>query len=428
MPQNHILTPAEASNIALNAYFALKDWINDKPTKGVESRANVLNRVLGPGNAGTVTQNSSVGKMLPGATLGQIFQGNTGWNTTSGFGYVLNFENAKRRHAIVAVRGTRPEIGLADIGTDFRCAHTGFGDYGRVHLGFKNAFDSILAQLRLQESAVLDAEVVHCVGHSLGGAIATLVAGHYRSLGKEVKLYTFGSPRVGYRGAHETFEQRIGQQNIFRVAHDSDPITMIGTWPYVHVNPSWRDAQNFTLDSPVGHISMKNHDMNNYVKSLATEEDWSGVRAMADRCDHTTSRMARMLLADGGGSWIIAFSAPSLALLLTCFRVVLKGAAFFLYDVITGIDLLACVLLEGIKFAGQVAGQIMQLLRFAAKWAKITVANDAAFTETVIRAILSAMQSKVVAAGNEALALAGAGLRPTPLLLAGALLISASAL
>jgi len=428
MPQNHTLTPAEASNIALNSYFALKDWINQKPVKGVESRENVLNRVLGPGDAGTTKRNSSVGKSLPGATLGQIFEGNTGWNTTSGFGYVLNFESSKRRHAVIAVRGTRNEIGMADIGTDLRCAHTGFGDYGRVHLGFKNAFDSILKQLQKDESAILGADVVHCVGHSLGGAIATLAAGHYASVGKAVKLYTFGSPRVGHRGAHEAFETRLGKQNIFRVAHDCDPITMIGTYPYVHVNPSYRDAQNFTLTSPVDRITLQNHDMNNYVESLRAEADWSGVRALAERCDHSSWWEARTLLNDASGSWIVALSAKSLALLMNCFRVVLKAAAFFLYDVITGIDLLACVLLEGIKFAGQVGAQIMQLLRLAAKWASIPVANDAAFTSSVIRAILEAMQSRIGMAANQAVALASAGLRPTPLLLAGALLISATAL
>lgn len=285
--------------------------------------------MLGPGNAGTTAYNSSVGKSLPNAKMGQIFSGDTGWSTTSGFGYVLSFDDAGRRHAVVAVRGTRPEIGLADIGTDLRCAHTGFGDYGRVHLGFKNAFDSILLQLHKEEKTLLNADVIHCLDHSLGGAIATLVAGHYAAQRKSVKLYTFGSPRVGLRGAHEAFEQRISKNNIFRTAHDCDPITMIATYPYVHVNPSWRDAQNFTLNSPVTRIAMQNHDMNNYVQSLQGAPNWSAVRGLADSCDHTTNWMARTLLADSSGSWIVAFSAPSLALLLTCFRAVLKAAAFF---------------------------------------------------------------------------------------------------
>ena len=52
MPVNDVLTPMEASYIATNAYFTLKDWINATPVRGRESWANVHNRVLGPGTEG----------------------------------------------------------------------------------------------------------------------------------------------------------------------------------------------------------------------------------------------------------------------------------------------------------------------------------------------------------------------------------------
>lgn len=134
------LAPGEAANVALNAYFALKDWVLKQPTAGTESRAKVRDLVLGSGDTkGIFPANSSVGRNFPAAQLGQIFAGSTGWNTASGFGYVLHFERAGQRHAIIAVRGTRPELGWYDIGTDFRFAHTGFGDFGRVHKGFANA-------------------------------------------------------------------------------------------------------------------------------------------------------------------------------------------------------------------------------------------------------------------------------------------------
>ncbi|WP_350643813.1 hypothetical protein, partial [Psychrobacter sp. HY3-MNA-CIBAN-0198] len=39
---------------------------------------------------------------------------------------------------------------------------------------------------------------VHCVGHSLGGAVASLVADWAkRRFSSDVKLYTFGAPKVG---------------------------------------------------------------------------------------------------------------------------------------------------------------------------------------------------------------------------------------
>ena len=76
--------------------------------------------------------------------------------------------------------------------TDLRGAMTPFGDFGPVHKGFKRTFDSILPQLDKESDRVItNADVVHCVGHSLGGAVATLVAAHYRQRGKKDK------PRTG---------------------------------------------------------------------------------------------------------------------------------------------------------------------------------------------------------------------------------------
>lgn len=53
MPIADTLTPKEAAHIATNSYFTLKDWINNEPSAGVESRSNIQNRVIGSGTAGT---------------------------------------------------------------------------------------------------------------------------------------------------------------------------------------------------------------------------------------------------------------------------------------------------------------------------------------------------------------------------------------
>lgn len=53
MPSGNTLTPSEAGKVALNSYFALKDWINTKPVAGVETRDNIENRVLGAASVGS---------------------------------------------------------------------------------------------------------------------------------------------------------------------------------------------------------------------------------------------------------------------------------------------------------------------------------------------------------------------------------------
>lgn len=423
------LAPGEASNIALNAYFALKDWALEQPSAGVESRAKVRDLVLGSGDThGVHAVNSSVGKSFPGARLGQVFTGSTGWNTVSGFGYVLHFERDGLRHAVVAIRGTRPELGACDLLTDARGAHTGFAGFGRVHKGFASAFASIYPQLQREQRAILAADVVHCVGHSLGGAIATLAAGRYAALNKRVRLYTFGSPRVGYRDAYGAFERTIGRANIFRVAHNRDPITMMATYPYRHVLAPYTEPNNFTVNSPSPSITMANHDMTNYAQTFKKVRDWGDVRGLAASCDHSTSKLAQALMADTSMSWFKKLTLGTLAALLTLFEALLGGVARGFYDAVTGIDVVAAMVCDGVKLMGEVGERIKHLLRLAARWADIPVANDAALDDTVIRTILQAMSSRINQVGVIAVQRAAALLQPVPLLIAGSLLISASAL
>ncbi len=150
MPDNDTLTPLQAANIATNSYFALRNWIHEKPVAGVETKANIHNRVLGPANIGSVEHDpltSLRGTSLANATLTDIHSARTGYGVSSGFGYTLVYEGGGKRHAIIATRGTRPEmLGKPDLITDFRAVPTSHG-YGKVHKGFKLTFDSIMPSL-----------------------------------------------------------------------------------------------------------------------------------------------------------------------------------------------------------------------------------------------------------------------------------------
>lgn len=202
MPLEDTLTPTEASAIANNAYFTLKDWMTGEPTLGVETRAHVKSLMLGKGNLQEGKANTSLkATALGSGKLGKIFSAQTGLGITTGFGYVLQFQQGTRCHVIIATRGTRPELGAPDLLTDARASMTGFGDYGAVHKGFRTTFDTCLASLGDDTQIAMDADVVHCVGHSLGGAVATLMAAHFAAKGKAVKLYTFGSPSPRRAGA-----------------------------------------------------------------------------------------------------------------------------------------------------------------------------------------------------------------------------------
>lgn len=431
MPVNDVLTPMEASYIATNAYFTLKDWMNAspggvKPRAAVEDFGNVKNRVIGSGNLGRNDPKhpnpSLQGTGLGSANLSRVFSGNTGLSISSGFGYLLDYKQGSRRHVVIATRGTRPELGAPDLLTDLRGAMTSFGGYGPVHKGFKITFDSVLKNLAADHGHVMDADVVHCVGHSLGGAVATLIAAHYAALGKAVKLYTFGSPRVGAGGTFAAMHQRIKKENIYRVAHDLDPISLIAPFPYIHVNPAPGDENNMTLPSPTGELfSTANHDMFRYIGSVGQEDmDWDSARALAGRCDHDNAVLAKWLLhKDNDPGWVQYASAKTLGLLFKLFSHVLRTTSTAVMLGLTAVDVLAEMILSGLYRAAGIGEQVWELLRYAATWAGITVAKGANFTVTILRRILEVMLSKLKQIATMSLTTLTRNIKPLPLIVAG---------
>jgi len=95
------------------------------------------------------------------------------------------------RTALVVFRGTQPDS-IRDLAADASFLPTRWAGKGRVHNGFwaslKEALSPILVWLEKEQPSRL---IV--IGHSLGAAQATLLAG----LRQESELVTFGSPLVG---------------------------------------------------------------------------------------------------------------------------------------------------------------------------------------------------------------------------------------
>ena len=429
MPTDDTLTPREAAHIATNCYFTLKDWINNEPTAGVESRSNIHNRVLGAANVGSGDHpNTSLARTgLKSSSLGKVHSADTGFGTNSGFGYTLTYEGQGKKHVVIATRGTRPELGAADVITDLRAGYTSFGDCGSVHKGFKRTFDSILPNIERDAGLISSADVIHCVGHSLGGAVATLVAAHFSQVGKAVKLYTFGSPRVGCFGAYETIQSKIGKQNIYRVAHDLDPISYIAPFPYVHVVPAANDDNNMTLLSPTGRLlSTANHDMREYIKSVGSL-GWDGVRKLSNAVDYDNALLSRWLLHDTNDpGWVTYASANTLSILFKLFSHVLRGISTSLILGLTAVDLLAEILLKGMHKLQVLGAKIFQLLKYAAIWAGIKAVESTDFTASVIRLILAKMLSSLKSLTDNALIFASNHLDPVTIGITGAWALSAA--
>lgn len=129
---------------------------------------------------------------------------------------------------VVAFRGTQWNEPFDAIG-DLRALLLSWerGRPGRVHRGFWRQLLSLLDQL--DPWIAEHRNVPLCfTGHSLGAALATLMAARYPSS----RLVTFGSPEVGNRA----FAALIDKANVRRYVDCADIVTMVPFWwPYVPV-------------------------------------------------------------------------------------------------------------------------------------------------------------------------------------------------
>lgn len=90
------------------------------------------------------------------------------------FGFTLIGKGRYQGHAFILFRGTQY---LADWLTNLNVIHSRSSFNQCVHDGFNTSFKSMQPQIsRFMENTVKNTGIhsIHCVGHSLGGALATL--------------------------------------------------------------------------------------------------------------------------------------------------------------------------------------------------------------------------------------------------------------
>ncbi|WCJ24161.1 triglyceride lipase triglyceride lipase [Euphorbia peplus] len=171
---------------------------------------------------------------------------------------VAIWRDSARKRLVVAFRGTE-QTRWKDLLTDLRLVPAGLnperigGDFKeeiQVHSGFLSAYDSV----RTRIISIIKQSIgyndngeeppvkwrVYVTGHSLGGALATLLALELSSsqLSKcgaiSVTMYNFGSPRVGNRKFAEVYNQKV--KDTWRVVNHRDIIpTVPRLMGYCHV-------------------------------------------------------------------------------------------------------------------------------------------------------------------------------------------------
>ncbi len=167
------------------------------------------------------------------------YGGEGDWPETLGLGdSIRNFQcgafhgfvAVHRSMAIVAFRGT---VSVGNALTDVETAlvrHDVFP--GLIHWGFARAVDAVYPTVRVLLTALDRKLPIWVTGHSLGGAMASLVSHRLAREGFPVRaVYTYGSPRPGDRHFRDAYHLPN-----YRFVNDNDLVPHLPLrWCYRHV-------------------------------------------------------------------------------------------------------------------------------------------------------------------------------------------------
>lgn len=181
---------------------------------------------------------------------------------------------------IVSVRGTRDP---ADFITDMECLKCKFLGHN-AHSGFVDEFCDLWGPISNQLSR---SDKVYVTGHSLGGAVATILAWALKAHHDiDSTVATFGSPRVFDSAGAEAYNQAV--PNTTRVVHKLDLVPRVPKIDYQHVDKELHldddgvvllsDAHWFkwllrVFISDVDGVSLANHHMPTYLRSVFAYEE-----------------------------------------------------------------------------------------------------------------------------------------------------------
>lgn len=319
------------------------------------------------------------------------------------FGFTLIGKGPYKGQAFILFRGTQY---LADWLTNINVIHSRSSFNEFVHDGFNTAFKSMRPQLMTFLSALGKEGVhtVHCVGHSLGGALATL-CGEWIKAEYKVRpyVYSFGSPRVGFDGFARACTRQIGSSNIFRVYHKTDIVPCIPIWPYVHTP---NDGTEYYLPSPGFLPGAEYHDMMRY-KDSVEGRSWLALSGIKPEARSDVS-IAAWLKQEGPVTLTMSAIGWIDDAIKFVIRKCIAGAEWILASAAgtstTIMDRLAYMLSHGATLEENISAWVVYLMRkiaaFVGRCRKIASTD---LNQSFIKVLLVELQKKVHATAQTAL-------------------------
>ena len=306
---------------------------------------------------------------------------------------------------ILLIRGTQashiPDL-LTDIDVGLQISDTG----KTVHAGFNKCYQSFAGDIR-RFIRMSNPTHIHCIGHSLGGALATLAA-DWISSNKIAPstLYTFGSPRVGGKPFAERFTQQIRDNRIFRVQHKTDIIPTIPLWPFTHAPVPGTECY---INSPGQIPWITYHDIALYGQSVK-DKDWSQLRQSAPHISAEKQVEAWLNSAHSPISLTLHSHFMIQQALQYVLKKILHAAGIALQvGISTGLtcmDQLAMLLAKGIKISKDIFGHVKNLLIRILRALNKTITIGTDMSYSFIRWVLKSLSQAAYQTASMALRLA----------------------
>ena len=368
------LTPYNTANLAESVYtvngddaMALKLFLSSHLFKGPEKDTKMLKAEVG----------------------GRIFR-----HAVDNFGVMAKGAGPYKDDVFIIFRGTTKANENADAITDARIGICTSKTNLPVHIGFNNSFNSMLPEIKEFLTEAECKGTIHCIGHSLGGAVASLAADWVsNNLTNPVKLYTYGAPRVGTDWFVKSTTDTIGYKNMHLVYHKTDPVPMVAIYPFKQA-PYDHNGHFLPSNQPL--TSGEAHFMRNYVASVRNTswedlsdnpiepynieiaiENWLKSKSPVD-----ASSASFWQWIDAALIYVIKKIAMGAVLLL-------QGAVIGLHTIV---DKLAYILAKGINLAEEISSWVILLMKKLMQALKIKVeATKEKLTRSMMRYVLTKM-------------------------------------
>lgn len=326
-----------------------------------------------------------------------VLTGASGVGARSGFGLVMRGTGSRAGEIAIITRGTQTgNDWLSNLNT---AAERGPGGH-LVHAGFHRIYTTFLEQIKTAIRG-LNPSRVHCVGHSLGGAMANFAAAQMQAdrVG-QVEIYTFGSARAGMHAFASNLTRGLGAAGVHRVQNMADPVPCVPIWPFEHAPTSG----GIRVASGHGLFSIDAHDMKLYTR-LVSASSWRQLVTATSSVENARSvdywlERAQSQVSFWGSSAVFYALGMALKGLLELAN---RALGLFVVAGATLIDRIAWLLMRAADLSAYIGERIATFMRTVLRWLGRTVTGTVEITRAVLRYILDLMFQQMAMLARSAL-------------------------